>query len=129
MSARLVFVEIDESEAILRILNNTRDAMALPAERVRQYPKAYAVKQIRDFVFNRSKDDDGISCCERCGRSLTEFTGHMHERHPKGERVNGVYGEVSRDNSVFICANCHVIGPDSAHGNRRWHTSILNNPA
>lgn len=129
MKERIVFCEVDESEAVLRIFNNTRDALELPAERVRQYPRAYAVGQIREFVLARCLTDEGYHACERCGCPVTGQTGHMHEHHAKGKRIDGVYGEVSRDNCEFLCGGCHVWRPDSAHGNRRWHSSILNNPA
>jgi hypothetical protein len=124
--SKTVHCEIDAAGDVIRIFKFAKDARALPAEAVREYPKAYAVEQIRRFVFERSKDMDGVSCCEFCGASLTWESGHMHERHAKGKQIDGVFGEVSRANSCFICSGCHTERPDSAHGDRRWQSAKVN---
>lgn len=110
MPKHLVFVEV-ENDKIIRIIKNKSDVWKLLPDRVRQVPKAYAVGEIRNQVFDRSKGQ-----CEDCGRRITKVTGELHERIPKG---NG--GEVSLANCCFLCYYCHQSRPDAAHGNRRWH--------
>lgn len=118
----LVFVEVDSSGAVLRILKTTREAVALPADRVREMERADAVKDIRLFVYERCGGTLHGEC-EWCGAPVTFDTGHMHEKHFKGRG-----GEVSKENCVFICPGCHIGRPDSAHGDRRWQTAIQEIP-
>jgi 5-methylcytosine-specific restriction endonuclease McrA len=75
-------------------------------------PKKDAVGAIRSAIWKRCGGR-----CEWCGTPVTEAgplwkRGHMHEQVAKG---NG--GEVSLDNSVMICYDCHF--GDNGHGNRR----------
>jgi 5-methylcytosine-specific restriction endonuclease McrA len=67
-----------------------------------------AVGAIRHAIFVRSGGD-----CELCSSPVTEDSGHMHERQ---WRSRG--GEISLENSIFICAHCH----QNAHKERdtRW---------
>ena len=109
MAKQLVFVEIREGK-IYRILRTNADAWRLPPEIVQQWPRAEAVKAIRQQVFERSKGE-----CEDCGVRLTEYMGHMHERQSRGKG-----GEISMDNSCFICYNCHIGRDDAEHGDRKW---------
>jgi 5-methylcytosine-specific restriction endonuclease McrA len=56
-----------------------------------------AVSEIRHHIFVRSGGE-----CEHCGVPVTESSGHMHEKQHRGKG-----GEISIENSVFICAKCH----------------------
>lgn len=110
MAASKVFVEVDGVGNPIRIIRLTSDVWKMPSGKVRQWPKADAVRAIRDAVFARA---DG--CCEFCGRRITKVTGEMHEKTPKGDG-----GEVSLENSVMLCHFCHTGRADSEHGTRRW---------
>lgn len=120
MSVKLVYVEIDpKTELPVRILRTNKDALALPAELVRQMAKSVAVGYIRKQVIDRARYKQFI-LCEFCGATINEFVGEMHEVVPKGKG-----GEVSLDNSRFICHDCHTGKPDSEHGDRGWHRQSL----
>ena len=86
--------------------------------------RAKAVGAIRAQVYERATGDSPaggeLSECERCGRIIRWETFEMHETIPKGK-----HGEVSLSNCEALCHACHQGGPDSAHGNRRWHTSKI----
>lgn len=112
---KIVFVEIDAQGNPVRIFRNTREALELPAERVRGLPRSSAVHSIREAILLRSH---GL-CESGCGRRINRETGEMHEKLPRGKG-----GEISLTNSIFICRPCHT-GPQGAHGNRRWHTSRI----
>lgn len=108
-----VFVELDESNNIIRIFKNQGLACASEAYdrgKVFEYPRKEAVEQIRRQVFERAKRR-----CEKCGEICT-WNFHMDERIAKG---NG--GEVSLANCWCLCAPCHV-GDNgySEHSNRFW---------
>jgi 5-methylcytosine-specific restriction endonuclease McrA len=90
-----------------------------PSGQVVEMTKAEAVKSIREQVFERSRNPlTGLYECEKCGRIITWDTGEMNERIPKGSG-----GEVSIANCEALCHGCHQVGPDSAHGDRRWQTA------
>ncbi len=91
----------------------------LPDDQTTTMTKAQAVSFIRTRVYERSRSLVGAGC-ERCGRHITWDTMEMNERIPKGSG-----GEVSLTNCEALCHNCHQVGPDSAHGDRRWQTSKL----
>ena len=71
-----------------------------------------AVKEIREQVYERTKDRQGNHCCEYCGDIITEHF-HLHERTPRGKG-----GEISIFNCVGLCAECHI-GKAGEHQNRR----------
>ncbi len=115
MGKQMVWVEIvPETGQILRILRTTFDAVRLPQERVRQVAKMVAVGDIRKQVIARDTRNGFIEC-RFCGARLLPGTGHMHEQQAKGKG-----GEVSVENSVMLCASCHI-GRDGAHGDRFWN--------
>jgi len=64
---------------------------------VQQREKKDAIAAIRHQVFLRSKGD-----CEFCASPVIESSGHLHEKKHRGQG-----GEISLENSVFICAKCH----------------------
>lgn len=117
---KLVLCETDLKGDPIRILRFRKEALQLPVESVIELPKADAVRKIRLAIWERSKDDRGVSHCEWCGAFLTWKTGHMHEQIHRGRG-----GEVSVENSVFICPNCHL---NVAHADRRWQTAKLREP-
>lgn len=120
---KMVLVEVNEHGHPIRIFRTVKAAMQLPVECVQEWTKAKAVEAIRRQVYQRSKVD-GYSQCESCSTGLSWETGEMHEKHPKGKRdENGNYGEVSVENGLWLCRGCHTGRPDSAHGDRRWHTA------
>lgn len=105
------FVELAFGETrVIRIFRNRKDAMLAFGQSRMVVPMARedAVGAIRYQLWLRSKGD-----CELCGSPVTETSGHMHERQHRGKG-----GEVSLDNSVFICFKCHRL----AHVDRnpRW---------
>lgn len=110
-----VRVETDEHGTPIRIFRKDLKWIGCPDSRLKVMTKAEAVGNIRSQVWKRTTGE-----CEYCGKWITENTMHMHEELPKGQG-----GEVSLENSVGICYNCHLGGPTSAHGNRRWHTSKI----
>lgn len=67
-----------------------------------------AVEAIRHQLFVRSQGK-----CEKCGGHVDEENGHMHEQKWRGRG-----GEISLENSLFICPECHQF----AHKERnpRW---------
>lgn len=71
-------------------------------------PRHEAVEEIRRQVF----DNDDYQC-RHCGELVTWKTGHLDEIIPRGKG-----GEVSVRNGQTLCAKCHIVGPDSKHGNR-----------
>jgi 5-methylcytosine-specific restriction endonuclease McrA len=94
------WVEINPENKIIRIFKNRQRAVTSEAfedDRVREYSRKDAIGEIRKAVFERSK---GI--CEFCGNYLTEQTGDLHE-----QLARGLGGEISLENSVFICRGCH----------------------
>lgn len=119
MAKQLVYVEISpETEKPIRILKHFSDGLSLPPERVTQMARSVAVGYIREQVFSRAKRGM-IIMCEFCGNTITPGTGQMHEKHFKGKG-----GEVSLDNCVAICNECHI-GKTGEHGNRRFQSSKI----
>lgn len=107
-----VWVELGEKSQVLRIFRNRCEALAVSMQGdiiTALVEKADAVGNIRQQVFNRANWR-----CEHCGASLTYKTGQMHEKLPKGKG-----GEVSLENCMLLCYNCHQGRPDAEHGARR----------
>lgn len=127
MKQKLVLAEINDRGEAVRIFRTVKASFLLPVESVAEFTKALAVGQIRRQVFARAGcTPHQAGNCEWCGSSIfwssgSYNSGEMHEVVPKGRG-----GEVSIANSVAICRNCHTVSPDSAHGNRRWHSSKIN---
>ena len=109
-----VFVEVKDGK-ICRIFNKAPKALMskLDGATVHEYPRSYAVGEVRQQVFERSKGE-----CRNCGEPITSKTMHMHEVVPRSKG-----GEISLDNSIALCGNCHEWRDDSEHGNRRLRFS------
>jgi hypothetical protein len=107
----LVWVEMGgECGQVLRVqkIFRSRKAAIVSHALLATMPRAAAVSEIRHQLYERSKGN-----CELCGDIVTEQSAHMHERKHRGRG-----GEISLENSVFICYACHL-GPRGAHGARR----------
>lgn len=88
-------------------------SMALPSERIREWPKTEAITAIRRQVFARDEGE-----CRHCGKIVTWDNAEMNEIHFKGRG-----GEVSVENCELLCYSCHQGRPDSVHGDRRWQSA------
>lgn len=123
--SKTCLVHLNERGDPIRIIKTAKLARLLPVEEVAEWPRADAIRSIRWQIYQRSKNEEGQSECEWCGRYLTQETGHMHETIFRSQRdSNGNKGEVSLANSVFICSDCHL-GPNGAHKERRWHSAKI----
>jgi 5-methylcytosine-specific restriction endonuclease McrA len=69
-----------------------------------------AIFDLRQQVYDRAKGQ-----CERCGKNLTWKQMHMDERVSRGQG-----GILSLGNCWCLCADCHILRPESEHGERRW---------
>ena len=106
-----VWVEIDENGRTLRIFKNHKAmVLALPYYEdgwTKCQSRAEAVRSIRHQVFEKQK---GI--CLHCPQIILWESFHLHEQVPKGKG-----GEVSVENSIGLCSECHI-GINGAHSNR-----------
>lgn len=110
MNRGQVYVEIGSEEIPIRIFRGHGASVAYAGtNRISVWPKKDAVEAIRRQCFKRSN-----GYCEWCGEAVTWYGFHMHEKVFRGKG-----GDVSVENSVAICADCHINRPDSAHGNRK----------
>ena len=103
----LVWVELNDVGTPVRIFRHRRAAHAFGKEWIAIWPRTEAVAAIRHQLFVRSKGE-----CELCASPVTEKSGHMHEQVHRGKG-----GEISLDNSIFICVSCHK----RAHKDRNPH--------
>lgn len=115
MSA-MVWVEISEATKMpIRIFRSQKAAWHLVSKgevfQAKEMERSLAVHLIRHQLFVRSKGE-----CELCGSIVTEGSGHMHERQHRGQA-----GEISLNNSAFICAACHQNPFYGQHKNRNPH--------
>jgi hypothetical protein len=104
---KFVMVELGANGLPIRIFLSDKFAYRSGLN-VGEMLRSTAVKLIRKQVFERSRGK-----CERCGAGITEKSGEMHEKNPRG-MTEHVRGEYSVENSQFICRACH----SKAHGNR-----------
>lgn len=104
---KYVWVELVSGVAV-RIFKCGKDAAGSSAERIAHILKTQATGEIRKQIWWRTKGE-----CEWCTKIITEESMHMHEVIHRGQG-----GEVSIENSVGICAECHI-GPLGAHSDRR----------
>lgn len=119
MFMKMSWTEMDQFTGLaIRIFRNkaamweyigAAEANGTDAPIVNFMEKALAVSQIRRQVYNKQ---DGR--CMRCPALVTYRAAHLHEKIHRGEG-----GEISLENSEILCAECHLFGKGSAHGNRR----------
>lgn len=111
-AGKVVWIETDSDWLIVRIFRSKaamlREISPDNPGRLRQIRYVHAVEALRRRLYLRSR-----GCCDFCGSVVTESSGHMHEKKHRGKG-----GEISMENSVFICAACHK----DAHKERspRW---------
>jgi hypothetical protein len=67
--------------------------------------------EIRAILFEKQEHK-----CKWCDKLLSWSQCHMHEQIFRGKG-----GEISLDNSVILCADCHILNPrqTGAHGSRQ----------
>lgn len=108
------WVELDTDLSAMRIIRTDREASKTLAagKLVKMARRSRAVAIIRYKVFLRSRGS-----CEICGSPVIENSGHMHEVLHRGKG-----GEISVENSVFICPPCHI----RAHKdrNQKWKNHV-----
>ena len=90
-----VWVEYND-HSIVRIFKSKTAAFA-SNKAVAKVSYGYAVSDIRYQLWMRS---EGL--CENCCAMVTKDSGHMHERKWRGKG-----GDISLENSIFICPTCH----------------------
>lgn len=108
-----VTVELGPSGLPIRIFHSRKLAHADPNTVTTEMRRGAAVRLIRKQVFERA-----AGLCELCRRNrITEDTGEMHEKKPRG-LTKFERGEISVENSVASCQNCHR--REHANRNPRW---------
>jgi hypothetical protein len=73
-------------------------------------PRVDAIRQIRRTLWARCNE------CAWCGEVVDWNACQMHEIVPRGKG-----GDISMENSIILCYDCHQGREDSAHGNRKLH--------
>lgn len=117
--SNIVRVELGDFGNIIRIFRKDKRWLQVAEDRLALVPKIDAVREIRMQIFKRS-----CGKCEfDCGNNISWDSMELHEKIPRGK-----HGEISLQNSVALCHNCHTGSPDSAHGDRRWQTSKIKDP-
>lgn len=100
MKTRWVWVQRDETTFhVTRIFKSKKAAFAAGGKAPTQSPYTDAVASIRHQIWLRCR-----GYCELCGDFVTQANGHMHEQKWRGKG-----GEISLENSVFICAKTHKL--------------------
>ena len=101
-----VFVELGADGRATRIIKILSYSPHDPE--VHEMSRKQAVEDIRRQVFERAG-----GTCERCAaQRITWDSMHLHEQVHRGKG-----GEVSVENSVALCARCHI-SPVGEHANR-----------
>src|SRR5271168_1119332 len=99
MKSKFVWVEMKD-RCVIRIFRSKKAAFSTPdTVIVAGMTRAEAVSSIRNQIFHRSE-----GFCELCGDIVTLYSGHMHEQKWRGKG-----GEISLENSVFICEKTHKL--------------------
>ena|ERR1700728_1024800 len=121
---KLVRVELGDHGLPIRIFRKDKKWLQCPTERLYNMPKADAVTLIRLQVFQRAGGEvyEGETTirgkCEECSAPITWDTMEQHEKIFKGRG-----GEVSLENCLALCHDCHTGSTTSKHGDRRWQTA------
>lgn len=128
---KLVRVEIGNHGLPIRIFRKDKKWLSVDLEKVIWISKSDAVGLIRLQVFQRAGGSisEGQTVtpaeCEECGRLILwererKQSMEMHEKVFKGRG-----GEVSLENCLGLCRDCHTGSPTSKHGDRRWQSAKL----
>jgi 5-methylcytosine-specific restriction endonuclease McrA len=105
MARNRCYVEINtETKLPIRILRHFE--FKLPVERLAEWPKIEAERAIKRQLLAKQGDQ-----CLFCGATIN-MSAHLHERKFRSQG-----GEVSLENSVVICAKCHI-GKKGEHKDR-----------
>lgn len=100
MKDKMVWVaQTHDLMRVERIFKSKNAAYASGDPYIVSMKRSEAVRSIRNQIFYRSK-----GFCELCGDIVTLYSGHMHEQKWRGRG-----GEISLENSVFICAKTHKL--------------------
>jgi hypothetical protein len=98
---------LDDAGQVIRIFKNPLRAHTYEGNgTVTLMSRKDAVAAIRKQVFSLSGGQ-----CKYCGRPI-DWNFHMHEVIPRSQG-----GEISLENSIALCAKCHMQHP-AAHGDR-----------
>jgi hypothetical protein len=114
---KMAYIEL-KNEIPIRIFRTKKSAMFYNARlatdsnlnsKIIPFSRVDAVRMIRSTIFNIQGGR-----CLWCGKLLTRDSAQMHEQISRSKG-----GEISLENSIILCYNCHQGSRDSAHGNRR----------
>lgn len=109
MARNRVFVELKDGVPV-RILKKPRYSDV----DVKEWPRSDAISAIRHQIFVRTNGQ-----CEYCGETILE-NGSLYKRmHMHETKLRSLGGDISVENSVGICYNCHV-GKDGSHPGPIW---------
>lgn len=112
MASKLIWAELNYDGYAIRIFKNRKAmVMALPYFEdgpAKQMDRREAVSQIRHQIFVNQGGQ-----CKYCPTRFSEAQMHMHEKIHRGKG-----GEISLENSVGLCAACHI-GPSGEHSDRQ----------
>lgn len=121
---KLVRVELGDHGLPIRIFRKDKKWLQCPTDKLHKMRKADAVSIIRLMVFCRAGGlvSNGETLvwgeCEECGQPIAWENFEMHEKIFKGRG-----GEVSLENCLGLCHDCHQGSPTSKHGDRRWQSA------
>ena len=96
-----------ETSTAVRLFKSKKAAFA-SGEAVWFVSRTWAVSSIRHQIWLRCR-----GACEKCTAPVNENSGEMHEKKHRGKG-----GEISIDNSIFICRECHQ--HEHRERNPRW---------
>lgn len=106
---KMAWAEVNILGKVQRIFRNYKTACErfdTPGNTdVLEIPRKDAIASVRNQIWERTKGD-----CEWCGKPISEQSLHMHEVIHRGKG-----GEVSLQNSVGLCYECHF---SLGHGDR-----------
>lgn len=123
---KTVRVELGNHGLPIRIFRKDKKWLLCPEGKLHTMTKQDAVALIRLQVFERAGGAlyEGETTirgkCEECDYPITWDSMEMHEKIFKGRG-----GDVSLENCLGLCHDCHTGSPTSKHGDRRWQPAKL----
>lgn len=109
MPTRYIWAEIGQDGRVISLFRNHHQAVLAEATRharIQHVLRTTAVSEIRTQVFDRQ-----LGQCLHCPKRFTLQQMHLHEKQHRGEG-----GQISLENSIGLCADCHLNGE---HGDRK----------